>query len=155
MKCNILDIVDFYNMFPNLIGKIQVETINGYKDIQYAAMTAKNSKILQIKLDDGKLIECSPEHLLMKNNKWVKANALLEGQFLLTIEGYVKIISILELDYTEDLYDIQVDGEQYIANGIVSHNSTIIEGFVYCLSGRSYRGSPVPRLINTINQKIV
>lgn len=34
-----------------------------------------------------------------------------------------------------------------------SGKSTIIEGFIYCLSGRSYRGSPVPRLINTINQK--
>ena len=153
MTVTVEEIKDFYENFPSCIGKIKVETVNGYKPIEYASITAKDSEVIYVKLENGCYLYCSPLHLLKHNDEWVHVENLKIDDLLDVREGVSKIIEITKMPFTEDLYDLQVEGKEFIANGIVTHNSTIIEAFHYALTGKSYRGSNKEELINTINQR--
>lgn len=127
MKITINDFLEFSKHINLLNSDITVETDYGYNKILACDITAKNSKILHIILDNLIELKCSPEHLLFTNDNWVKANMLDINDYILTKYGYIKIKSIDILNYTEDLLDLQVVGQEYYTNNIVSHNSSLIE----------------------------
>jgi hypothetical protein len=106
-------------------GHFDVLTKNGFKKIKAVDITAKNSNKLEIQTSNFK-VKVSPEHLLYKN-EWINANSLKIGDFIDTINGYEKIINIKIDENKQDLFDIQVDGEEFYANGIRSHNSSLLE----------------------------
>lgn len=137
MKITIKDLYDFEKE-TGLIseGKIKVKTPNGFRKIEAIDITSKNSVKLNIKTISFNII-VSPEHLLYgKSNGWIKSNKLKIGDKIDTINGYENIINIEEDNIKEDLYDIQVIGEEYYANGIRSHNSTIKQSLELCLFGK-------------------
>lgn len=135
MKVTIKDLYDF-DKETGLVGKgnINVNTPTGLKKIEYVDITKKDSIKLLIKTKNHS-ITISPEHLLYKNG-WIESNKLNIGDYIDTEYGYEKIIDIKEDNIKEDLYDIQVIGEQYYANGVRSHNSTIKQSLELCLFGK-------------------
>ena len=149
------DIVSFYATFPALRGTIKVKTRFGYKPILAAQLTARQSKVLRIYTRCGKILKVSPDHLLLSTNeKWVKAKTLTEGMPLYTENGQTDIIDIMELKDHRDLYDLQVESvNEFYANGIVSHNSAILEVLCFTLFGKSFRKINKPQLVNTKNKK--
>lgn len=157
MKTTIGDIADFYNKYPEYIGKISVETRHGFKQIQYADITAYSSEIIQLETVSGKQIEGSPEHLLFSDDNWKSVNDLNVGQPLLVKDGdsfiYEKIVSKKLLPFVEDLYDLQVEGHEFLANDIVSHNSQITDALCFGLYGKAFRNINKNNLINSINQR--
>jgi DNA repair exonuclease SbcCD ATPase subunit len=156
MICNIKDIVDFYNEYPEYIGKIQVETQYGYKDIEFADVTALNSEIIKIELEDNFFIEGSPDHqIYSQKNNWQKLKKIILNEKILTKNGYKKVISIEKLPQKEDLYDLQVaEKHEFYANNIVSHNSSLIsDTLCFCLFGKPYRKIKINELINRKNKK--
>ena len=155
MKVTIKNIVDFYRENPDLIGEIDVKTRFGFKKIQYADLTSRNSEVYEVILESGKKLKTSPEHLLLNSTgKWSKVSELEEETFLFTENGLEKIISIEKINSTMDLYDLQVeDVHEFYANGIVSHNSTILDALAFSLFGKTFRNINLPQLPNSINQK--
>lgn len=155
MEVSIGQITDFYKLHPECMGKVSVETRHGYFSILAAEITAYDSNVYQIITKSGKQLKCSPQHrLLDQSNKWVYTETLNQFDIIQTEDGPEEISSITLLDYKEDLYDIEVDTvHEYYSNGIVSHNSSIIDGLVFCLFGKSFREIKKDLLVNSTNKK--
>jgi hypothetical protein len=153
MQVELYDIVKFYDEFPEEIGNLLVNTQNGYKIIEYADITAYDSKIIRIEVSSGDYVETSPEHYLLTKLGWKSVNNLTLSDEIKTINGYFHVSNITELNFQEDLYDLQVDGEEYYANNIVSHNSTLIETICFALFNKPYRNINKPQLVNSVNGK--
>ncbi len=147
------DIEEFYKNYPEHKGKIKVKTRFGYYSIQEASITAFNSEVYRLEAGNY-VIEGSPDHQVMTDSEqWVKLKDLDQNQMILTKNGY-KPAKIIKTDIVEDLYDIQVeDVNEYYSNGIVSHNSTLIEAISYSLFGKPYRNINKGQLVNSINRK--
>lgn len=116
-----------YNLFQQYgdLG-LTVNTPYGFNKILWCDITAFDSSIIRIELNNGDFIEGSPNHRVKcKNGQWCFLKNLIPGQFIQTIYGSKEIKTVINLAETEDLYDIEVDKvHQYYSNGIVSHNST-------------------------------
>lgn len=58
-----------------------------YKNIDDAALTRKNSTIIEVVLEDGTCIKCTPDHkFYTKNRGYVSANDLVEEDIIIKIE---------------------------------------------------------------------
>lgn len=153
METSIEMITKFYQKYPEYIGKIDVESRFGYYPILASEITAYNSDVYRLVTETGKELKCSPKHRLF-NGDWVHCEKLSVGNFILTSDGYEKVISIDLLDYKDDLYDIQVkDVEEYYSNDIVSHNSSIVDSLVFVLFGKPFRDIKKDLLVNSTNKK--
>jgi DNA repair exonuclease SbcCD ATPase subunit len=154
MKATVQQITEFYEKYPEYIGQIDVNTRYGYKTIEYADITSYDSSVLTVITETGKNISVSPDHLLFYTNSWTAAKKLRISNEILTETGYEKVTNISLEKNKEDLYDLQVaDVKEYYANGIVSHNSTILDAIVFGLYGKPFRKINKPQLLNSINQK--
>jgi DNA repair exonuclease SbcCD ATPase subunit len=154
VKVSVKDVVDFYNKFPECIGKLLVETRFGKKIIEYADITAYNSEVYNIQTEHNKSLFCSPNHRVKTDLEWKCVSDILEGDNILTISGMEKVIYKKKEKNKEDLYDFQVaEVKEYYTNGIVSHNSTMLDAIVFGLYGKPFRKINKPQLLNTINQK--
>lgn len=144
---NEIDIIDKYN--------IKVNTKTGFKKIKAIGITSPNSEKNIIKTKDFHL-SGSPNHRVKYNNEWHFLKNLNIGDYVDTIKGIQKITSI-EIDTNkEDLWDIEVDGHEYFTNGILSHNSSLMESFELALYnkvvGKKSKWATLGSLVNRINQ---
>ncbi|MBC8428560.1 hypothetical protein H8D04_01615 [bacterium] len=142
---------DIYNIFSKYGDiNIKVNTPYGYKKILDCDITAKNSKVIKTKVESGLFIETSPGHLLKtKNGRFKKVSEFQPGSYIKTKNGNEKIKSIEYLKDKKDLYDIQVeDVKQYYSNGIISHNSALLDSLSFCLFDTSARAFKADRVLN-------
>lgn len=115
---------------------IKVKSANGWKKIKNIGITSPNSEKIIIKTENFELIG-SPLHKVKFSNKWNFLKDLLVGDYVDTIYGSQKLISVECDNIKEDLWDIEVDGEEYYSNGILSHNSSLLSSFDYTLDRKS------------------
>jgi hypothetical protein len=154
IDCTVLDIVEFYENFPQYKGKIFANSRHGFKKVEEAACTLKSSKWLSITTNSGKNVECSKDHRLWSENEWIYAKNLKIGDFLLTKDGYESVVSIHESVDAEDLYDLQIeDVHEFYANGFVSHNSSIGSLITFALFGQTIKNVTKNQIVNSINGK--
>ena len=116
--------------------KIEVDTPDGWKTIKDIGITSPNSGKVIINTEDFELIG-SPNHRVKYMNNWVFLKDIKIGDKVNTINGIQTIISVCCDNIKEDLWDIEVEGEEYYSNGIVSHNSSLINSFDFALYGKS------------------
>lgn len=148
------DIVDLFIKHPEYKGYVDVKTRYGFYPILEATCTAVNSEVYEIKTENGLSLKTSPEHLMLSDYDWSKTINLRVGDTLHTEFGTVLISSIEKLDYTDDLYDLQVEEvEEFYANGLISHNSTILDALTFSLYGKPFRNISKNQLVNSINGK--
>lgn len=88
----------------------------------------------------------------------VRNKHLITGRktFKMLSENYDRLIERIEYLEDAECQCIRVEHENHLYitdNFIPTHNSSLIEAFVFGLSGKSYRGSNKQELINTINQR--
>jgi DNA repair exonuclease SbcCD ATPase subunit len=153
MECTIEDVYNFYQEYPEYIGQLKVQTRYGYFNILACDYTAHNSHVITVKTNSNKEISGSPDHLLWVNNKWTKIKDIKFGDILQTKEGNEIIESVTLQDYKLDLMDLQVDMvEEFYANDIVSHNSTVLDALIFGLFGVAFRNINIPDLINDTNE---
>jgi len=148
----IITIENIYRLFRTYGDlDIKVNTPYGFKKINACDITARNSKVIELKTNFGFRLLCSPDHKIKcKNGQFIKSKHLLPGNSIKTIKGNDKVKSLNFLSYTEDLYDIQVEKvEQYYSNGIVSHNSSIFDALSFCLFDKFSRGYRAKDVLNT------
>lgn len=88
-------------------------------------------EVYRITLENGLWLECADEHILINfyGDEVYAINSL--GHFIQTELGLSKVISIESLSTTENMYDIEIDGDDhtYFTNGILSHNTTCAAAF--------------------------
>lgn len=150
---NVGSVAKFYREHPETIGKLSVLTRFGFKTIEFASVTSFDSDIIRV-TTKNKMIETSPDHLLFVNNKWTQVKFIKKGDVLSTDSGDELVESTHILNFKEDLYDLQVsEVHEFYANGIVSHNSSMIDALSFCLYGKPYRKVKINDLINRKNKK--
>ena len=155
LKFAIKDISDFYNKYPQHKSKVMVKSRFGYKRIIDAGITAYNSDVIRLVTNFGKKLDCSPDHRLLSNDlKWKHVKDIKIGDVLFSEDDTETVSRTIPLSIKKDLYDIQVeDVKEFYANGIVSHNSSIVEVIYFALYGKSYRKINQMELINRSNNK--
>ena len=83
----------------------------------------KKDKIYEISTNN-KSIKCSADHLFFLYSGSTKiAKDLKKDDVLLTKDGEEKIISIIKNKSNKPLIDISVENKNFIANGLIVHNS--------------------------------
>lgn len=156
MITRIGDVVEFLTKYPQYTNKFSVLSRFGYKKIEAAAITAYDSGWVKTTLDSGKYIETSKSHLLLSTEKvsFNKVKELSIGDYVFTIDGPEKIVSMETSQTKEDLVDIQVEEvNEFYANEIVSHNSTIASLITFGLFGQVVKNITKPQIVNSINAK--
>lgn len=153
MKVRIKDIVEYYKKFPEHKGKIEVLTRYGHFPILEAAKTATKDTVYEVKTNDGKVLKCSGNHLLLKNGEWCKVKNLNNGDIIHTEAGEQPLKYVRRTNKKKDLFDLQVHQvEEYYTNGITSHNSALIEGYYYALFGTTIRALKKEQVINNVTK---
>ena len=124
MKVTLEDLY-LFNKETGLIdsGYFKVNTKNGFKKIITVDITEKNSEKIILSTINNE-IKVSPKHLLYEDN-WKYSNDINIGDIIETDKGKYPIIDKKIDKIKEDLYDLQVEDDEYYANGFRSHNSTI------------------------------
>jgi len=154
MYVNIKDIVDFYEYCPNEIGNLEAQTRYGYKTIEYAGITAYDSEIYELVLENNFCLRGSPEHQVWVNNNWMMLKDIKLGDDCFHKNGVSKVKSITKLNHREDLYDLQIEEvHEFFANEIVSHNSTLLEALSFVLFNKPFRKITKGQLVNSITNK--
>ena len=171
IKCTLKNLYDFEKETGYVSqNKIKVNTRHGFKNIESVDITAKNSEQYKLITRNGNTVIASPGHLLydgsfIKDLSNVKVNdhrfkkikdfKIGESVVIKKDNDYItdNIISLIKLEDKQDLYDIQVEGHEYIANGIVTHNSTIANAIKYLLYGK-VDGINLSDLPNRINKNL-
>lgn len=112
-------------------------------------ITRKNATLLEVELDNGEIVKCTPDHKFMsRSGEYVEAQYLNIGDSIMPLyyslseqSDYIisstfnhKIVSVKVLDNIEDAYDITVPGYENFAltAGIFVHNCTpVVQSAVF------------------------
>jgi len=148
-KISISDVYTVFQKYGN-IG-LSVKTPMGYKKIEACDITAKSSTVFSVTTSGGKNLRCSPAHRIKTKNGRFKAVEILRiGTSVQTVDGPEEIDSIELLPNRIDLYDIQVsEVEQYYSNGIVSHNSSLMDALSFTIFDKSAKAYKAAHVINS------
>lgn len=95
-------------------------------------------QVVRLVTKEGLVVECAATHRFLTDTGWKRICELENNEFIATLfksnfdcEDNVywdRVKSVTYLDSIEIMYDIEVEGfHNYIANGIVSHNSSVAE----------------------------
>jgi DNA repair exonuclease SbcCD ATPase subunit len=114
---------------------IEVNTPDGFKPIRAIGITSPNSEKIEIKTKDFQILG-SPLHRVKYLNDWIHLKDIKIRDKVNTINGIQEIIEISNDSNKEDLWDIEVEGSEYYSNGILSHNSSLIESVEFLLYGK-------------------
>jgi len=83
---------------------------------------------LKFSFSDGRILECTPTHLIATAFGWVKAGDLRNGGWVLTRTGLLQINKIKKLSNTQTIYDMDIElSHTYFANGVLVHNKSMNE----------------------------
>ncbi len=104
-------IVDYSNGIKNYVYSIDNATMNVVPgEIEWAGITKRNTQVVEVILDNGEKIVCTPDHkFLTRDNIYVEAKDLVQGQSLMpyytdkttkkTMNGYKTIYNPSTNDY--------------------------------------------------------
>lgn len=109
----------------------EVETEDGFMPIISTNKTVEY-EVYKIILDNGMYIECADTHILIDENyNEVYAHDSL-GISIRTQNGNSKVISVENLGYSENMYDLSVDSDKhtFYTNGILSHNTQTSAAYI-------------------------
>lgn len=113
------------------VNDYEILTDTGWRDIHMVGKTVPYD-VWKLKLEDSKELLCADNHIVFKDDDsetFVKD--LNINDKVKTKDGNRKVIECKNLEYKENMYDVQVDNEKYYSNNILSHNTTIVS--VYTL----------------------
>jgi len=73
-------------------------------------ITGKNAKLVEIELDSGEKLRCTPEHKwMLRNGEYCEAKDLAAGDSLMPLQANHKVVAVRFVDEREDVYDICVE----------------------------------------------
>jgi len=109
----------------------EVETEDGFKSIISANKTIEY-QVYHLKLDNGLEIKCADTHILIDENynEIYAVDSL--NHSIITKFGIASVISIEDLGYSENMYDLSVDSEDhtFYTNDILSHNTQTSAAYI-------------------------
>lgn len=137
------------------LQNLEIETDTGWHPISKIMKTVPY-QVWEIETKSGLKLECADDHIVFDERfseqfvKNIKLNDKIQ-----TINGADPVIKVKTRDYQESMFDITVDSadHRYYTNGILSHNTTILNALSYALYGNALTNIKKDNLINRTNQK--
>lgn len=105
------------------------------KLIEKAWCSGRNAKLVEVFLDNGTSVKCTPEHrFMLRDGSYKEAYKLKEQTTIMSFcdndniiyaDGIYKVVSVKMLDYVEDVYDLTISKNHNFALscGVFVHNS--------------------------------
>lgn len=94
--------------------------------VERSGRTGVNCPLIEIGLDSGKSIKCTPEHkFLLRNGEYKEASKLIVGESLMPHEKKNHKVRYIKTDIEkDDVYDLCVpETGNFAAEGVIVHNS--------------------------------
>ena len=117
------------------VDEYEIFTPEGWINIEKTMLTEPYD-VYEVKFDIPELnLKCADNHILMStdNEEIFAINAI--GSEIKTIFGPSKVISVERVADAENMYDLQLPYyHQYYTNGVVSHNTTVVGGYLLHLA---------------------
>ena len=116
-------IVDFFKMCELEEGEYQIDTPDGWQNINFL-VTKKNRKCYKLITEKGKELECSITHKVLTGRGWKESQDIDIQRDLVSVKGGLEKIVKKKYAGIQDTFDMQVNSEShsYFSNDIVSHN---------------------------------
>jgi AAA+ superfamily predicted ATPase len=116
-------IEDFFTMCEDEKGRYQIDTPDGWQDINFL-VRKKNKECYNLVLEDGIDLGCSESHQVLTQNGWKKSVDInVQKDSVITKDGSKSIVA-KECIGIRNTFDLNVNSEQhrYYSNGVISHN---------------------------------
>jgi DNA repair exonuclease SbcCD ATPase subunit len=134
------------------VSNIEIETDTGWHPISGIGKTIPYDgyKIVA----GGATLKCADTHILFRSNMTeVFAKDLEVGDEIMADTGPVVVTEVTNLNEQVEMFDVSVDSpdHRYYSNGLLSHNTTIINALCYALYNKAFDAISLQKLINTTN----
>ena len=134
----------------------EIETDTGWKEITYIHKTVSYQK-WRIETYNGLTLECADDHIVFTqyyDEIFVK-NLIPNESYIMTNSGPSLVKYVTSYDEYENMYDISVNSNnhRFYTNGILSHNSTMLDALCFVLFNKAFRKIVKNQLINSTNEK--
>ena len=138
------------------LANLEIETDTGWHPVTKILKTVEY-QIWTITTQAGLTLECADDHIVFDefgNEQFVKNLIPLQSK-IQTKFGADLVLNVTKTPQKESMYDISVDSKdhRYWTNGILSHNTTIINALSYALYGNALTNIRKDNLINRTNNK--
>lgn len=138
------------------LDNLEIETDSGWQPISTIHKTIPY-EVWHIETASGLTLECADTHIVFDENqnevfvKDLKANI----SKILTSLGAEYVTKVISSGHQENMFDVTVDhpDHRFYTNGILSHNTTIVNGLSFALFGNALTNIKKDNLINKINGK--
>lgn len=166
LKNGSLKYLDGVIAFPESLRVISMNERMRAVEMPVSAVMKRPSPdfMIEVELSSGRTITVTPSHPFFLWNGEIslrRASQLSPGEFLLTTSefqisseiGYEEVISVRKVPPTSPfVYDLCIEGlHNFISNGIVVHNSNIIDGIVFALGLSGSRALRAEKLTDLLH----
>lgn len=127
----------------NKIDGYEIWTDTGWRSISSISKTVPY-EVWHIKLENGFELKCADTHILFDENynEIYCKDCIVNVTRILTENGPQTVVSIENLQFEENMYDLEVDSEdhRFYSNKILSHNSiTTVSYFLWIIIFNEYQ----------------
>lgn len=136
------------------VDHLEVETDSGWEPINHIHQTILYEK-WQLTTESGLTLFCADDHIVFDESMeevFVK-NLISDVSRIWTVHGLELVIDVVNLNILEHMFDLSLDStnKRFYTEGILSHNSTILDAITYALFNKPFRKINKPQLVNTVN----
>ncbi|WP_407308183.1 Hint domain-containing protein, partial [Acinetobacter sp.] len=117
------------------LSDIEIETDTGWHQVTAIAKTVPYAGF-QLTTETGLTLKCADDHIVfLEDMSQVFVKNLTSGDKITTVNGTETVIQLLDLQEEVEMFDIAVNSgdHRFYSNGILSHNTTIINALCYAL----------------------
>ena len=107
------------------VSDYEIMTDTGWEDVQKVCKTVPY-EIYKMELNNDIFLKCADDHIVYNEGKEIFVKDLKRGMSINTDNGLSECSFVENTNVKESMYDIQVNGNKYYTNGILSHNTTVV-----------------------------
>ena len=138
------------------LKNLEIETDSGWQKISSIHKTIPY-QIWHIITESDLILKCADDHIVFDHNmNEIFVKDIIPNKTLIkTKNGFELVTYVNNTSKKENMYDISVDSHnhRYYTNGILSHNTTIINALSYALFGSALSKIGKDNLVNKTNNK--
>ena len=138
------------------LSEWEIDTDTGWEEITHIHKTVTYQK-WRIETYNGLTLECADDHIVFTqyyDEIFVK-NLIPNESYIMTNSGPSLVKYVTSYDEYENMYDISVNSNnhRFYTNGILSHNSTMLDALCFVLFNKAFRKINKIQLVNSTNEK--
>jgi len=127
------------------MSRFSIQTDGGFEKLDKLYETIEY-QVYELTLSDGKSLKCADNHIVFNEHmEEVFVKNLSHGDKVVVNDNIVEVEDLVDLGYSEVMYDFKLSEDtnhRYYTNGILSHNTAIVEGLAMLI-----KDSKAPRIL--------